>query len=420
MTAAPTAPASAQPTTFPLDAADLCVKCGLCLPHCPTYGETQHEANSPRGRISLMQGLATGALSSSPTLDAHLDGCLSCRACERVCPAKVPYGELIDAGRALQAQQQPQRTRMTRIVGAMLSSRLGLNMLALLLWLYRSTGLQPAVRALHVLGRGRLARLESLIPARRRPAPAAAVPAAAPAAEVISLFSGCVGRVLDGETLAATQTLFERMGLRVERPAGQTCCGAIYEHGGLPDSARNNADRNLQAFASAKTIVHSASGCGATLIEYRRLATDPVVGAAFVGRTEEACAALLRRWPEDLKLRPLKARVAMHLPCTHRNVLGHSDDVAALLRRIPQIELVELDATHRCCGAAGTYFVTQPEMADRLLETKLKNAEHLQVDYIVSTNIGCSLHLMGGLQRRDGRRPDVLHPATLLARQLMP
>ena len=108
----------------------------------------------------------------------------------------------------------------------------------------------------------------------------------------------------------------------------------------------------------------------------------------------------------------------MHLPCTHRNVLGHSEDVAALLRKIPQIDLVELDPAHRCCGAAGTYFVTEPEMADRLLEPKLRNAALLKADYIVSTNIGCSLHLAGGLRRRGLQQPEVLHPATLLARQL--
>jgi glycolate oxidase iron-sulfur subunit len=92
-----------------LDAADLCVKCGLCLPHCPTYGETRHEADSPRGRIALLQGLASDAITQTTTLEAHLDGCLSCRACERVCPAKVPYGQIIDAGRALLGENRPGR-----------------------------------------------------------------------------------------------------------------------------------------------------------------------------------------------------------------------------------------------------------------------------------------------------------------------
>jgi glycolate oxidase iron-sulfur subunit len=403
---------------FPLGAADLCVKCGLCLPHCPTYGQTQHEGDSPRGRISLMQGLATGALSVTPKLEAHLDGCLSCRACERVCPAKVPYGELIDAGRALLATQKPERTRITRLTGAVLSSSAGLRVLQLLLWLYRSSGIQHLIRASSVLGRGRLARLESLIPERRysalSPAPAATQQ------ETISLFTGCVGRLVDTPTLHALQRLFQHMGYRVDIPSDQGCCGAIHEHGGLPDGAARNVARNLQAFAASSCVVHSASGCGATLVDYARLTEDRASGAAFVRKLDDACGALLRRWPAQLNLLPLKARVAVHLPCTQRNVLGGTQHILDLLRKIPEIELVELDATHQCCGAAGTYFVTQPQMADQLLQRKLNGAALLQPDYIVSTNIGCSLHIAGGLRRRGGGAPEVLHPATLLARQLPP
>src|SRR5215475_8968771 len=85
---------------FPLADADKCVKCALCLPHCPTYRVSKDEGESPRGRIALMQGMATGALELTPALSRHLDQCLACRACEAVCPAEVPYGKLIDAGRA--------------------------------------------------------------------------------------------------------------------------------------------------------------------------------------------------------------------------------------------------------------------------------------------------------------------------------
>lgn len=406
---------SARPP-FPLDAADLCVKCGLCLPHCPTYTQTRHEGDSPRGRISLMQGLATGTLQVGTSLEAHLDGCLSCRACERVCPAKVPYGHLIDAGRALLAEKRPARTRAVRAVGALLSSATGLRVLGLLLGLYRASGLQHLLRHTRILGRGRLARLESLVPSKRRIF--AHAPGSAAAAETISLFTGCVGRLLDEETLSSAERLFARMGYRVDRPAGQTCCGAIRQHGGLPAEAAENVERNLQAFADAQTVVHSASGCGATLIEYPRLVPGNAGVQAFAARLEDLSAALLKRWPDHLRLRPLRARVAVHLPCTQRNVLGGGEDIVALLRKIPDIELVELDGTHQCCGAAGLYFVTQPQMADALLEQKLRNAERLRPDYIVSTNIGCSLHLAGGLRRRDGVAPEVLHPATLLARQL--
>lgn len=409
----PAAPPDAS--TFPFEQADLCVKCGLCLPHCPTYGESHHEGDSPRGRIALMQGLASGALMVSPALEAHLDGCLGCRACERVCPAKVPYGLLIDEGRALLARQQPARTRMTRIAGALLSSSLGLHLLALGLWLYRRTGLQWLLRRSGLLGHGRLARLESLVPecSRHSTAP---VPVAG-GAKRVSLFTGCVGRLLDDETFAAARVLFARLGVRVDTPAGQTCCGAIHQHGGLPEAAAISADRNIRAFDQSDRVVHCASGCGATLVDYARLSEDPGA-AALVDKLDDVCAALLRHWSADLRLRPLPARVAVHLPCTQRNVLGGDEAILALLRKIPDIELVTLDETQRCCGAAGMHFVSHPEAADQLLEPKLRNAGRLAPSYIVSSNIGCTLHLAGGLRRRGMPAPEILHPVALLARQL--
>ncbi|SFF36946.1 glycolate oxidase iron-sulfur subunit [Fontimonas thermophila] len=397
--------------------ADLCVKCGLCLPHCPTYAQTRHEGDSPRGRIALIQGLATGALPLTDSLESHLDGCLACRACERVCPAQVPYGRLIDEGRAWMAAQRPQRTRLVRLIGALLSSNTVLRILDALLWLYRASGAQHLVRRSGMLGRGRLARLESLLPPRT-PRRAPARPPSRHLRGRVSLFTGCVGRLVDTQTLSAVQRLFERFGYRVERPAGQTCCGAIHAHGGLPDAARRNAERNLHAFADAQSIVHSASGCGATLVDYPLLLPGSAPAQRFADRLEDVCAALLARWPPELHLRPLRARVAVHLPCTQRNVLGGAEQIYTLLRKIPGIELVDLDPAQRCCGAAGLYFVTQAQMADALLERKLAAVARLRPDYIISTNIGCSLHLAGGLRRHAGPAPEVLHPATLVARQL--
>jgi glycolate oxidase iron-sulfur subunit len=409
-------PASAAGRASLLDAADLCVKCGLCLPTCPTYGETRHEADSPRGRIALLQGLASGAIEQTGALEAHLDGCLACRACERVCPAKVPYGRIIDEGRALLGENRPARLRAVRIAGALLSSRVALIALSGLLWLYRRSGLQSLVRHSRLLGRGRLARLESLIPAA--PGRVAPAPRVGATRGTVRLFTGCVGGLLDEPTFTAATLLFARMGIATVRPQDQTCCGAIREHGGLPHAAQRNAARNLDAFAGDSAIVHAASGCGASLVDYARLLPQDARAAEFVARLEDLCGALLRRWPADLSLRPLRARVAVHQPCTQRNVLGGGDRVIGLLRRIPGLELVELDPAQHCCGAAGLYFVTQPQMADRLLDHKLAGAAALQPDIIVSTNIGCTLHLAGGLRRRGGAAPEVLHPAVLLARQL--
>lgn len=397
---------------FPLEQADLCVKCGLCLPHCPTYQLTRHEGDSPRGRISLMQGLASGMLTDGLVLERHLDGCLGCRACEKVCPAKVPYGELIDAGRAELARLRPERTRLTRLMGRLLGSRPALGLLRTGLRLYQVLGLQALLRRFHLLGAGRLARLESLLPERlqapRHPASGGTIPA--------QLFAGCVGSAVDQATLNAMREVLARCGVALTEPARQTCCGALQQHNGLPDQARGQVLRNLEAFAGSAPVIFAASGCGATLLEYARLSPDPRA-ADFVRRVRDPQAFVALHWPADLRLQPLAARVLLHLPCSQRNVVGGGEHIPALLRRIPGLEITALDETQRCCGAAGSYFITEPDTADALLERKLDAVAAQKPDYIVSSNIGCSLHLAGGLRRR-GLRVPVVHPLQLLAQQL--
>lgn len=402
---------------FPLAAADLCVKCGLCLPHCPTYGQTRHEGDSPRGRISLMQGLATGAISKSASLEAHLDGCLGCRACEKVCPAEVPYGALIDAGRAQLADRSPpSRTRFTRLIGRVLTHHRWRNLLRWQLWLYQRSGLQRVIRGFHLLGRGRLARLESFLPdgLQMRAQPGMVMPTA----PAVQLFSGCVGDIVDQATLNAARLLCARLGLQVEEPAGQTCCGALYQHAGLPDAAQRLAERNIEAFPGDAPVMYCASGCGATLREYASLSRDPRA-TAFQNRVEDVHAVLARHWPAGLTPRPLAAHALLHLPCSQRNVVGGVDTIGQLLQRIPQLRISPLDASGTCCGAAGSYFVTQPQMADALLTSKLDRIAALKPDYILSSNIGCALHLVGGL-RRHGLKVAVMHPVQLLAQQLAP
>src|SRR5690242_4556195 len=157
-------PTALPPASLPLSVADQCVKCGMCLPHCPTYRVTLDEAESPRGRLALMQGMASGLLVPDAKVEAHLDGCLTCRACEVVCPALVPYGRLIDSAREHLAEHRPARTRTARLMAAVLTQPWVRALALLPLMLYQRLGLQWLVRTLRLLGRGKLARLESLMP----------------------------------------------------------------------------------------------------------------------------------------------------------------------------------------------------------------------------------------------------------------
>jgi glycolate oxidase iron-sulfur subunit len=394
-----------------LRAADLCVKCGLCLPHCPTYRETLDEAESPRGRLALMQGFANGLIVPDRAAEAHLDGCLTCRACEVVCPARVPYGRLIDAARERLAARRPERTRVARLMAAVLT-RPALGALALLpLWLYQRLGLQRLARALRLFGRGRLARLESLLPrVHFRRAPAVAATGRAPD---VMLFTNCTSPLAEPGALRAAVGLLEALGCTVAVPRGQGCCGALHQHAGLPEPARACARRNVEAFAGAAPIVGVASGCGAQLLEYELLLGE--AAAPFARRVGDLASFLLAH-PRfaDLQFAPLAERVLLHVPCTQRNVVKAPDATRRLLERIPGLQVEPLDAG--CCGAAGSYFVTRPQMADALLEPTLAAARRAQATLLVSSNVGCAMHLAAGL-RRAGLKVRVLHPLELLAEQ---
>ncbi|MDR3416668.1 MAG: (Fe-S)-binding protein [Nevskia sp.] len=405
---------SSDPHAFPLEFADLCVKCGLCLPQCPTYLDLRQEGDSPRGRIALMQALAAGTVGPTPRLQAHLDGCLGCRACEKACPARVPYGALIDAGRVLLAWQLPRRRRIGALFSAILSRRWLRRLLAILLWTYQHSGAQAVLRGGRLLGAGRLARLESLLPPGVRRA--AHAPAPLPGAPGVKLFTVCATDLAEPGLAADATRLLQACGYAVEAPARQTCCGALDQHGGRPHAAAALAGRNLRAFGDDDApILPLASGCAATLLDYPTLLGD-AEAQHFRQRLRDPGEFLLQHGAA-LRFRPLPARAALHLPCTLRNVVGDNGAWRALLGRIPELDIVELDPAQRCCGAAGSHFLTQPQAADRILEPKLAAARALRPDLVVSANVGCSLHLAGGL-RRSGLRTEVLHPLALLARQM--
>ncbi len=402
---------------FPLAAADLCVKCGLCLPHCPTYQQAQQEADSPRGRIMLMQGLATGRIVPSSALERHLDGCLGCRACERVCPASVPYGELIDAGRAELAALRPARLRMTRLLSAVLSRALPRRLIAILLRLHAASGLQGLLRRFQLLGHGRLARLESTAPrVERLRAPRA--PAVTEPRGRVGVFVGCIGDIAERAVAQDLALLLADCGYAADFAPAQTCCGAIDQHAGRPARAEQLAARNLAAFGDGdEAILPLATGCAATLHDYQRLLPDG--GRRYAKRLRDPLDFLLEHG-ERLRFRPLPLLVAIHEPCSQHNVIRRGSALRSLLARIPQLEVVELDASAACCGAAGSHFISHPDQADALLAPKLAAAKRLAPDLIVSSNIGCSLHLAAGLRRAAGQAenlsPEVLHPLRLLAR----
>jgi len=234
------------------EAADRCVMCGMCLPHCPTYNQTRNEADSPRGRIALMRALHTGQLGDGDALVEHLDGCLACRACEPVCPANVPYGDLIDSTRATLRDRRSGTFDFSKfLIGMLVTRRWPRTLAYALLLAYQRSGVENMGRKTGLLTLAGLARGQSLLPViepAARPRPKSTADYGRPS---VALFTGCVAEIFDRTTLNASQKLLTRLGYHVSIPKHQTCCGALHLHSvGSADEARRAVDAGVDVIVA--------------------------------------------------------------------------------------------------------------------------------------------------------------------------
>lgn len=375
---------------------------------------------SPRGRLSLMSGLWRGRLQATPTVEGHLETCLLCRNCEVVCPSQVPFGQIMDATRERLAQQ-PDRTppgRIAKLGMSLLSHPARLRLAAWVGWIYQVSGTQRLLRALNLPRQPTLRGLERLLPAQIQPRKLARrypTPRVRPFRGTVNLFTGCLGATLDRSTVDDAITLLNAAGYEVRIPREQTCCGALHLHNGDRTAAQSLARLNTNAFRSETRlpVISFATGCAATLREYASS-----LHATEFPAVHEICEFLAQQAGaiEQLRFVPLARRILLHTPCSLRNVLRGEHHVKTLLGAIPRLELIEAPQVG-CCGAAGSYMLTHPAAADALRKPLINAAHEQAVDILVTTNIGCALHLAAGLHDR-GRSIEVLHPVTLLARQL--
>ena len=371
--------------------ADRCVKCGLCLPHCPTYRITRDECESPRGRIALIQGLLDADLPPDDSLQRHLDHCLHCLNCQHSCPSGVDYGNIIDGA----LSRLPGRSHI--IAGLMVKisiSPWGQHLVRL----FRNSLLYPLSLNLAPRWLKNLLKLLPPLSVESPPADFTTSPAAAN-----QLFLGCVSRLTDQRVINAFRKITNRLQIPLATPSDQDCCGAMHAHGGDRDKAEYFQHRNTQAFNEAKTIISLASGCGAYLKQY--LGDRVVDAAAFLAETD---------WPDGLTLKPFNGVIAVHTPCSLRNSMQSDKQVVQLIEKIPNVKYQPLSLGNGCCGAAGLQLITQPEMGQALLTPTLKEIINLQPKVVITSNTGCALHIRRGLQDSNIDIP-VLHPVELIA-----
>ncbi|HVA48132.1 MAG TPA: (Fe-S)-binding protein [Pirellulales bacterium] len=402
-----------------------CVHCGLCTASCPTYVELGNENDSPRGRIYLMRAVTDRRLELTDEVRRHLELCLDCRACETACPSGVQYGKLIEPFRVAMEQSgngraksadwfhrwilfgifpYPKRMRMA-LAPARLAQRLGLLRFA------QATGLLRLLPA-------RLRQLVDMLPppGKEEPELPEFLPAKGPRRARVALFTGCVADVLFRSTHWATARVLQENGCDVYVPRGQVCCGAIHFHAGSSEPARTLADRNTAAFDldELDAVVVNVAGCGAMLKDYGHHWHDGQQGdrQRFAAKVKD-----VNEFLDELGLVPprgeIRAVATYHDACH----LGHAQKIREaprrLLAQIPGLQLRDLPETELCCGAAGTYNLTEPEMAGRLSRRKLANIVKTGAQIVLTANAGCLLQI-GREARQQGQPLWVAHPMELL------
>jgi len=429
---------------------DTCIHCGLCLTACPTYRELKIEPDSPRGRLYLMRGLGEGRIAPSDPLLEHLDNCLGCRACETVCPAGVPYGRLLEETRGQldrrAVRATPLRTLGKWVLRSIVPDRGRMHLAADLLRIGQSGPIATfmrsplATRWLPAFARQGYAMTPPLAPRRERALERLAdrLPEGArmessggtlvfhPAGTAkarVGFFTSCVMEVMFPRVNHEAVRLLVLAGCRVEVPAAQTCCGALHAHTGMRNEARALARRNVAAFgAHLDYIVTDSAGCGATLRDAGHLLHDDPgadVAASFAARTRDLAEVLATvGLPDPPPVATPDAtgplRVAYHDPCHLAHGQGVRREPRELLRRMPGIELVELPNSDWCCGSAGVYNLTHPEMAQAQLDRKLDAIAKVSPDVVVASNPGCLLHMERGARAR-GMESRMAHIAEVLA-----
>jgi glycolate oxidase iron-sulfur subunit len=398
---------------------DACVHCGLCLPACPTYDATGNELDSPRGRITLVRGLAEGTIADISVATQHLDFCVGCRACETACPSGVRYGAILEAGREHLAAkvERPRAARLAQewLIRRGLGTTFGALTLMRLLWIARRTGLLSWARRRG----GRMAEVARIAPDPRwrpwsRTVPSM-LPATGPRRGAVALVPGCVMDQGFAKVHADCAAVLNRAGFDVHVPRGPLCCGALSSHLGDAAGAAQSLARLAKALSPfpVDAVVVNAAGCGSRLKE----ADWPLAKTTFdvlewldrrgLGFVPRPIAAKFREGATRLT-------VAYQDPCH----LRHAQAVAAAPRRllasIPDVSLVPLADPDRCCGSAGVYNVTHPEMAVDLLHRKVLSIVDARPDVLATANPGCHLQIASGLASEKAA-VRVEHVATLIA-----
>jgi glycolate oxidase iron-sulfur subunit len=409
-----------------------CMHCGLCLPTCPTYDATKLERHSPRGRISLMRAIADDRLEPTRTFSEEMYFCLGCLACMTACPAGVNYAELFEHARAeverIGLLNTPKRRSIRGFSVAWLFMDLRrLRLVGRLMRFYQWIGLQKLLRGSGVLKllpkywQG----LEAMTPDIQAKFSDALIPELTPAKGErrfrVAMLTGCAQDLIFSDVNKDTVDVLAYNGCDVVTPRSQQCCGSLHAHNGELELARRLARQNIDQIPPEQydAIITNAGGCGSHLKHYGQLLHDDPVYRTRGELWDRKCKDV-HEWLVQIGLRPPPTNGALPRVVTYHESchLSHGQKIVSqprqLLKAVPNLRLVELPEATWCCGSAGIYNITQPEMANRLLDRKMQNIQSTGATIVATANTGCQLQLVNGA-KWHGLSVRVVHPMTLLA-----
>ncbi len=403
-----------------------CVHCGMCLESCPTYEITGQEQHSPRGRVHLIQSVAEGRLEVNHELIDPVFDCLDCRACTTACPADVNVGGLIEEARGQIRQAMP-LTGWKRAVSKLFLEKLfpypeRMNAFGSLLKFYQKSGVQTAVRKtglIHIMP-DHLVEMEGIMPniknsVRKKYKHEKVIKAQMDKKAEVALFAGCVMDVMFGDVNEATINVLIRNGNDVTLPKNQTCCGALHVHAGDRELGRELAKQNIAAFEEAEAVIVNAAGCGSMMKEYHELFRDDPEWKVRAEKFSEKVVDIAKYLHDTGYEKPkasIETTITYHDACHLAHGQGVRQEPRDLLLDIPGVKMVHMPNADRCCGSAGIYNITNPEMADAVLQSKMENVPE-EVELISMGNPGCMLQMALGVQKY-GRNQKIVHTVQLL------
>ncbi|MBM7570086.1 (Fe-S)-binding protein [Aquibacillus albus] len=403
-----------------------CVHCGMCLESCPTYEQTGQEQHSPRGRVHLIKSVAEGKLEVNEQFMDPVNQCLDCRACTTACPADVDVGGLIEEARGQIRQAMPLKGWKGRLSKFFLEDLFPhhnrLHTFGGVLKFYQKSGMQKLVRHTGLINvmPNHLVEMESImpevkVPVRQKFKDEKVIKAKKEEKGTVAFLTGCIMDVMFSDINESTINVLTHNGNNVTIPEQQTCCGALHVHAGDRKTGRKLAKQNIEAFKDADKVIVNAAGCGCMIKDYPELfREDPEwkeKAEEFSAKVEDVSKYLHDTGYEKPRSE-INTRLTYHDACHLAHGQGIREEPRNILLDIPGVEMVHMPNADRCCGSAGIYNITNPEMAGAVLESKMQNVPD-DVEMISMGNPGCMLQMAIGA-RKYGRNQKVVHTIQLL------